>query len=106
MSSFSLRYDAATSEIERKLGDLIDQGASFDLERNGDVLKIEYEDGESVVITPQEPTGQLWISADYAGHRFNFSEEAGLWLSEREGEGLNAFLSRTLSAHLGEEIEL
>ncbi|HWF44946.1 MAG TPA: iron donor protein CyaY [Candidatus Kapabacteria bacterium] len=104
MSQFSLHYDSTIRELERKLGDLIDDGAEFDIERNGDVLVIEFEDGEKIVITPQAPMEQLWVSANYAGHRFNWSEDK--WKNEKGSEEFIGFLSRVLSEKLGSPIEI
>ena len=104
MSQFSLHYDTTIRELERKLGDLIDDGAEFDIERNGDVLVIEFEDGEKIVITPQAPMEQLWVSANYAGHRFDWN--GGGWVNEKGGEEFIAFLSRVLSEKLGSSTEI
>jgi iron donor protein CyaY len=102
--SFSQNYDNTIRTLEEKLSDLIDNGSDLDLERKGDVLNIELADGEKIVITPQAPLEQLWVSADYAGHRFVWSD--GDWTKEKTGQGLFDFMSRTLSTHLGQFIEL
>jgi CyaY protein len=102
MSQFSLHYDTTIRELERKLGDLIDDGAEFDIERNGDVLVIEFEDGEKIVITPQAPMEQLWVSANYAGHRFDWNGDE--WVNEKGGEEFIPFLSRVLSEKFGSTI--
>src|SRR3954466_65951 len=104
MSTFSQRYDTTIDSLESKLSDLIDEGAEFDLERKGDVLNIEFEDGEKIVITPQSPLEQLWISANYAGHRFNWQD--GEWTNEKGGSNLIAFLSEAISSKLDSPIQL
>jgi iron donor protein CyaY len=102
--TFSQNYDNTIRSLESKLSDLIDSGIDFDIERKGDVLNIEFEDGEKIVITPQAPLEQLWVSADYAGHRFLWND--GDWTKEKTGQGLFDFMSRTLSSHLAKFIEL
>ncbi len=78
MTTFSQRYDATIRNLEQTLAALIDAGQEFDFTRSGDVLTIEFENGEKIVITPQSPMEQLWISANYAGHRFNWLEDRGV----------------------------
>src|SRR5438067_541160 len=104
MGNFSQNYDETIRALEASLGNLIDNGAGFDLERNGDVLNIEFEDGEKIVITPQSPLKQVWVSANFAGHRFNRKNDQ--WLNEKSGEELNAFLSAAISTKVGSAIQL
>ena len=106
MTSFTQKYDATIRELEQKLSEMIDSGSDFDFTRSGDVLTIEFEDGEKIIITPQSPMEQLWISANYAGHRFNWSEERSDWVHEKSGETLKAFLSKAISQSVGGTIEL
>ncbi len=104
--NFSKNYDATIRDLESKLGDLIDDGADFDLDRRGDVLTIEFEDGEKIVITPQSPMEQLWVSANYAGHRFKWSDAVAHWTNEKGGESIQSFLSNALSTKLGTPVTL
>jgi CyaY protein len=98
MTSFAQRYDATIRDLEQKLAGMIDAGSEFDFTRSGDVLTIEFDDGERIVITPQSPMEQLWVSANYAGHRFNWSEPQSDWVNEKNGDLFEAFLSSTLSS--------
>ncbi|SRR5579883_368790 len=102
--NFSQTYDNTVRTLEIKLGDLVDSGSEFDFERKGDVLDIEFEDGEKIVITPQSPLEQLWVSANYGGHRFNWSGDA--WLNEKDGEDLHSFLSALMSRKLNDTIQV
>ena len=101
---FSKNYDATIRALDARLSDLIDSGLAFDLERKGDVLNVEFEDGEKIVITPQSPLEQLWISANYAGHRFNWNGTE--WTHEKSGETLTSFLASLLSQKLGMHVTL
>jgi CyaY protein len=104
MTDFSRHYDDTIRELEAKLEALIDSGVEFDFSRSGDVLTIEFDSGEKIIITPQAPTEQLWISANYAGHRFNW--DGGNWVNEKGGQELLAFLSEALSLQLGTTVEV
>jgi iron donor protein CyaY len=103
---FGKQYENTIKELDTKLSALIDSGEEFDLERSGDVMKIIFEDGEQFIITPQSPTSQLWLSANYAGHRFNWSEEASDWTNEKTGGRFTNELSYLLGNKLEKAIEL
>ncbi len=104
MTPFTQNYDTTIRDLEGKLETLIDSGIEFDFSRSGDVLTIEFDSGEKIIITPQAPTEQLWISANYAGHRFNWND--GNWVNEKGGQELIPFLSQALSSQLGMQIEI
>ncbi len=104
MTDFSRNYDSTIRILEAKLDALIDSGVEFDFSRSGDVLTIEFDSGDKIIITPQAPTEQLWISANYAGHRFNWSD--GNWMNEKGGQELIAFLSQALSLQLEMQVEI
>src|ERR1035437_5993501 len=99
MSNFSQTYDTTIRNLESRLSDLVDAGKDFDFQRKGDVLEIEFEGGERVVITPQSPLEQLWVSANYAGHRFNANGET--WVHEKSGETIDDFVDRIIVDKLG-----
>jgi CyaY protein len=104
MTDFSRNYDDTIRDLEGKLEALIDSGIEFDFSRSGDVLAIEFDSGEKIIITPQAPTEQLWISANYAGHRFNWLDFE--WRNEKGGQELSKFLAEALSLQLGTEVEI
>jgi CyaY protein len=104
MTDFSRNYDTTIRDLEAKLDALIDSGISFDFSRSGDVLTIEFDSGEKIIITPQSPMEQLWISANYAGHRFNW--DGGNWINEKGGQELSKFLPEALSLQLGITVDV
>ncbi len=104
MTPFTQNYDTTIRDLEQKLDALIDSGISFDFSRSGDVLTIEFDSGEKIIITPQAPTEQLWISANYAGHRFNWLDEK--WVNEKGWQEFYAFLTQALSSQLGMKVEI
>ncbi|HEY3876432.1 MAG TPA: iron donor protein CyaY [Candidatus Kapabacteria bacterium] len=104
MHTFSQNYDETIRSLESRLSTLIDDGSEFDFTRMGDVLTIEFENDEKIVITPQAPMEQLWVSANYAGHRFNWN--GSHWQHEKSGESFSQFLSNALSEGLGTPVDL
>ena len=106
MNSFTEIYDSTINQLDDKLSALIDSGSEFDLEKNGDVLSIIFEDGSKFIISPNSPVSQLWVSANYEGHRFNFDESEQQWIDEKYNEEFLRYLSRLLGEKLDEEVSL
>ncbi|MEO6940344.1 MAG: iron donor protein CyaY [Candidatus Kapaibacterium sp.] len=106
MISFHDRYDATIRALEEQLSDIIDSGQDFEMERNGDVLNLEFEDGARFIISPNSPVEQLWVSANYAGNRFNWSDEVNDWINEKTAEPFRPFLAASISGKLGASISL
>ncbi len=106
MTSFTQNYDSTIQKLDDSLSALIDSGSDFDLEKNGDVLSIIFEDDSKFIISPNSPVSQLWVSANYEGHRFNFDEGKSVWQDEKSGEEFLTYISRLLSTILSEDISL
>jgi CyaY protein len=104
MTPFTQNYDQTIRDLEQKLEEIIDSGIAFDFSRSGDVLTIEFDNGEKIIITPQAPMEQLWISANYAGHRFNWKDDN--WVNEKGGQEFSKFLTEALSLQLGMTVEI
>ena len=104
MSDFSTHYDQTIDHLDSRLSELVDEGLPFEFDRMGDVLTIEFEDGEKFVITPQAPLEQLWLSARAAGHRFLWNGSA--WEHERNRVAFLTFLQDLLSEKLAASIVL
>jgi len=106
MTSFTQNYDSTISKLDDRLSALIDSGFDFELEKNGDVLVIIFEDNSKYIISPNSPVSQLWVSANYEGHRFNFEESKSTWHDEKTGEELLRYLSRLFSEKMSKSISL
>lgn len=106
MATFTQHYDASITDLETRLSNAIDEGTEFDFEKNGDVLTIEFEDGERFIISPNSPVNQLWVSANYSGSRFNWSDEENDWIHEKQGDPLFLFLDKELSKKLGKPVSI
>jgi len=106
MTSFTQNYDFTIQKLDDRLSALIDAGSEFDLEKNGDVLSIIFEDDTKFIISPNSPVNQLWVSANYEGHRFNFDEANSLWYDEKSQEEFLSYLGSLLSEKLSAEIVL
>ncbi len=73
-----------------------------DLDRNGNVLTIEFDDGGQIVVNIQEPTQQVWLASRVCGG-FHFSLKQGRW-QDSEGRDFWDVLASSASALSGEAI--
>ncbi len=106
MNSFTQRYDSTVQKLDDQLSVLIDSGSEFDIEKTGDVLTVIFEDDSKFIITPNSPVNQLWVSANYEGHRFSFDEAKQQWLDEKSGEEFSIYLNLLFSKKLDKAIAL
>jgi CyaY protein len=104
--NFIDHYNNTITTLDNKLSSLIDGDSDLDVERSGDVLTISFSDGAKFIISPNSPVNQLWVSANYEGHRFNFDGGKRFWIDEKTGQEFHVYISRLLSDKLGEEISV
>ncbi len=79
--------------------------ADFEVEEQGGVLNVVFEDaGSKFVITPNAPVKQIWISALATSFKLDWSETAGDFVLPKTGEGLKALMSRLVNEKLGEDV--
>jgi len=100
MNSFTQQYDITIQKLDDELSAMIDSGSDFDIEKNGDVLSIIFEDGSKFIISPNSPVSQLWVSANYEGHRFNFDDAKQSWVDEKTEEDFEVYIMRLVNEKL------
>ena len=80
----------------------VDDG--LDVDRQGNVLTIEFDDGFQIVINMQAPTQQLWLASIKGGHHY---ERCGSnWLDTCSRLNIFQELSALLTLKLGRVIKL
>src|SRR5436190_19458138 len=97
---FRSRCDEAFEKLNRALGILTDQYDAEILFQNN-VLSIEIEEPNpgKIVISPQAPTRQVWISAQSTSFKLDWKGSAFVLLST--GETLNQLVGRLVGKQLG-----
>lgn len=92
--------DAAFEKLNRTLGIVAEQYDAEILLQNN-VLSIGFENPDSgkIVISPQAPTRQIWISAQSTSFKLNWSGSAFVFPST--GETLNQLIGRLIGEELG-----
>jgi CyaY protein len=95
----------AERTLERIEAALEESAVDADVERKeGGVIEIEYADGSRMVINRHGAAREIWVAARSGGHHFRWDGTA--WRDTRDGGELFGLLSRLVSAHSGEAVEL
>ena len=99
-AEFRTRCDAALNRINRSLDPVIDE---HDIEVNlqNGVLTIEVSEPDpgKIVISPQAPTRQIWISAQSTSFKLDWSGDA--FTLPSTGESLDLLVGRLVGEQLG-----
>src|SRR5262245_1662154 len=101
-SEFRTRCDQAFDQLNRALGVVAEQHDVEILFQNN-VLSIEVEEPNpgKIVISPQAPTRQVWISAQSTSFKLDWSGSAFVYPAT--GETLNQLVGRLTGEQLGVE---
>lgn len=98
-SDFRTQSDAALNRLNRNLGIVAEEHDAEVLLQNG-VLIIETEEPNpgKIVVSPNAPVRQIWISALSRSFKLDWSGEAFVFTT---GETLDALLGRLIGEQLG-----
>src|SRR6266516_2622526 len=99
-AEFRTRCDTALNHINRALDRVVDEHDIEVMLQNG-VLTIEVEDPNpgKIVISPQAPTRQIWISAQSTSFKLDWSGKT--FVLSSSGESLNQLVGRLIGEQLG-----
>lgn len=99
-SEFNRLADAALTRIETA----IDQsGGDVECNRSGNVLEIEFDNGQKIIINRHDANQEIWVAAKSGGFHYAWLDDA--WRSERDqSELFNKLIE--LFAGQGEELAL
>lgn len=105
-AEFNALADAELLRIEAALERALeDNGAEYDIDsREGIILELEFEDGSKMVINRHSAAREIWVAARSGG--FHFQHQGEQWLSTRDGVELYTTLSRLVSEHAGQSVEV
>jgi len=101
-SEFRSRCDQAFDQLNRALG-VVAEEHDVEILLQNNVLSIEVEDPNpgKIVISPQSPTRQIWISAQSTSFKLDWSDSA--FVFPATGETLNKLVGRLVGEQLGVE---
>jgi CyaY protein len=97
-SEFNQLADAALARIEAAVDD---SGGDAECNRSGNVLEIEFDNGQKIIVNRHDVNREIWVAAKSGG--FHYAWQDGAWRSRRDGSELFAKLTE-LFAEQGEDI--
>lgn len=97
-SEFNQQADAALARIETAVDE-----SEAECTRSGNVLEIEFDDGQKIVVNRHDANREIWVAAKSGG--FHYAWQDGAWRSRRDGSELFARLMELFAA-AGENIAL
>ncbi len=96
--------ELAESTLQRIQAAVEAVGDDLDVDRQGNVLTIELEDGFQIVINMQTPTRQLWLASLKGGHHYERNGQE--WLDTCSRRSITEDLAALLTQKLGRLVEL
>ena len=97
-SEFNQLADAALARIETAV-----DNSDAECTRSGNVLEIEFGDGQKIVVNRHDANREIWVAAKSGG--FHYAWRDGAWRSQRDGSKLFGKLTELFAAQ-GERIAL
>ena len=99
-SEFRTRCDEALEKLNRAL-DVVAENYDAEIMFQNGVLSIEIEEPNAgkIVISPQAPTRQIWISAQSTSFKLDWN--ASTFVFPATGETLNQLIGRLVGEQLG-----
>jgi CyaY protein len=105
-NAFLAAAEAVLDQIESLLGTLADQtDLDLDLDRQGNVLRVDFEQGSPLVINIHEAAREIWVAARTGGFHYRLQAD-GQWVDTRNEDELFAALSRLVSEGSGQPVRL
>ncbi|MCK9199775.1 MAG: iron donor protein CyaY [Gallionella sp.] len=99
-SEFNQLADAALARIEKAVDDC---GGDVECNRSGNVLEIEFDNGQKIIVNRHDINREIWVAAKSGG--FHYAWKDGVWHSQRDDSELFARLVELFAAQ-GEAIDL
>jgi len=82
-SEFNQLADAALARIETAIDN---SDGDAECNRSGNVLEIEFDDGQKIIINRHDVNQEIWVAARSGG--FHYTWQDGAWRSWRDGSEL------------------
>mgnify|MGYP001168274698 CR=1 FL=1 len=68
----------------------------IDINKESNVLEIEFENTKEIILNAQTPMRQLWMASELGAYHFKFSDERKKWIDTRgNGEFIELFLKHS-----------
>jgi CyaY protein len=106
MSDQAFQHDAeaALDAIEAAVERAAQGALDVDVERQGNVITMTFQDASKVIVNSHSAAREIWIAARAGG--FHYRLQDGRWIDGRSGDELFAALSRVVSQQGGVAVVL
>jgi iron donor protein CyaY len=103
-AEFQMRVEDTLKDLEFVFG-LLANERDIDVEMQGDVLTVTFEEGEpgKFVVSPNSSVGQIWVSARLASYKFDWSDAANDFILPESNELIKTVLERLTREQLGDD---
>jgi CyaY protein len=91
--------EAALDAIEAAMERAADCDLDVDVERQGNVITMTFEDDSKVIVNSHSAAQEIWVAARSGGFHYRLMD--GRWIDGRSGDELFAALSRLVSQQGG-----
>ncbi|MCL4660441.1 iron donor protein CyaY [Burkholderia multivorans] len=98
-TEYLTRAEAVLAAVERTVDAANDGDHDIDLERNGSVLTLTFENGSKIIVNLQPPMKEVWIAAKAGGFHYRYVD--GAWRDTRTGTEFFAALSEYATQQVG-----
>jgi iron donor protein CyaY len=99
-AEFRTRCDAALNHINRSLDPVVDEHDIEVMLQNGVLtIEVQHPNAGKIVISPQAPTRQIWISAQSTSFKLDWNGSA--FALPATGETLDLLVGRLVGEQLG-----
>lgn len=102
--AFQRAAEAELDAIEAALERAADAGLELDVERQGNVITLSFDDDSKIVVNSHSAAREIWVAARAGG--FHYGLRDGRWIDGRSGDELWAALSRLVSQQGGSAVVL
>lgn len=102
--AFRRAAEATLDAIEAELERAGDGGCEVEIERQGNVITLTFEDDSRIVVNSHSAAQEIWVAARAGGFHYRLRDER--WIDGRSGDELWAALSRLVSQQAGSAVVL
>jgi CyaY protein len=106
-NDFQERAAEALEELEEMLLPVADR-EDFEIETGGGMMTLLFEEPVQTkfIISPNSPARQIWVSALSTSFKFQWNEDAGSFVLDKNQEPFKKVIAELISKHLGKSITL
>lgn len=102
--AFQDAAEATLDAVEAALERAADAGLDLEIERQGNVITLTFDDDSKIVVNSHSAAREIWVAARSGG--FHYRLQDGRWIDGRSGDELFAALSRVVSQQGGSPVVL